>query len=59
MRNAQRAFERIGEGGWREIIAVGFDHEANDGAVMNIKRACANQIFIHNRIEETVIGDIV
>src|SRR3546814_8448905 len=43
----------------REILATGFDNQADDGAIMHIKHALFHQVAVHSRIEVRVIGDII
>src|SRR3546814_16777199 len=43
----------------REILATGFDNQADDGDIMHIKHALFHQVAVPSRIEIRVIGVII
>lgn len=44
---------------WRKIIALGFDHQTNGRAMVNIEDALFDQVDVDRRVKPTVIDHIV
>src|SRR5262245_52216361 len=42
-----------------EVIAPGFDHEADDGTGVRIERACLNEVAVHDRVEKRIVLHVV
>lgn len=55
----QSDLDQIGKSDRGKVIAGGTDHESHHFAVMNIQATDLNQISVHRRVEEAVVGNVV
>ena len=59
MRHANAGHHGLGKGQRRKVIALGFHHQANHRAGMNVERAAFNQQAVDGGVKPAVINDIV
>ena len=57
--NAHAGLDGLRKGERREIVAAGLDHQADDGAGMDIQPGFLDQKAVHRRVEEAIIGGII
>ncbi|MCY1541891.1 hypothetical protein D9M68_776050 [compost metagenome] len=59
MGHTQAGLHGLRESQRREIVALGFHHETNDLATMDVQRAPLDQPSVHSGVEPAVVDDVV
>jgi len=51
--------DHVGKTDRSEILALGFHHQTDDRALLDIEHPLLDKILVHHRVEEAVVDDVV